>query len=287
MTKDRDTLGQSAAEAAFFGTKDDASIDEELVALAHGPNPLIPLILILLAAFAGFLIKQYWNDALYALESQDATRIGDVLDWKTSFDADDEGNLNLPQNQYVQLRGVTQRRAVIGQRGYAKLAGVPVFAEVDPAVLNERSETARTYGQMLEFGGDRYVVEKPGRLVTMDALPVRYQHIASYLSHVFEMSICGVDLEPELDRALRAERERKILDLSQRLGHAPSKAEVLEHVGPACEQAWLFQEGLKPKDHRGFLTAWLIAWVVIAGSFAFLALWIQRYRAFHNDGVLR
>src|SRR5690625_7703826 len=98
MTKDRDTLGQSAAEAAFFGTKDDASIDEELVALAHGPHALIPLILILLAGFASFLIKQYWTYAIYALESQDATRICDVLDWQTTFDADEGRNLTLYQN---------------------------------------------------------------------------------------------------------------------------------------------------------------------------------------------
>lgn len=287
MTKDRDILGQTDAEAEFFGHNDETFIDDELVALAHGPNPLIPLILILLAAFAGFLIKQYWNDALYALAAQDPEVVGDVLEWQNTYPTDEDGHLELPHNTYVQLRGVTQRRAVIGQRGYAKLAGVPVFAEVDPSVLNERSESARTYGQMLEFGGDRYVVESPGRLVRMDALPVRYQHIARYLSHVFEMNICGVDLEADLDRALNAERERKILDLSERLGHAPSKAEVLEQIGPSCEQAWLFQESLKPNDHRGFLIAWTIAWAVLAASIGFLAWWVQRYRAFHDEGLLR
>lgn len=285
MTSPGQKLIESDAEADFFGRADQDAIDEELVALAHGPNPLIPLILLLLAAFAAFLIKQYWNDALYALESEDPTEIGDVFDWPTQFPRDDEGQQQLPANQYVKLRGVTQRRAVIGHNGYAKLAGVPVFAEVDPSVLNERSDTARTYGQMLEFGGDRYVVEKPGRLVPMDVLPVRYQHIARYLSHVFEMNICGVDLEPDLDRALRAERERQLLDLSERLGHAPSKAEVMQTLGPPCESAWLFQEGLAPKQHRGFLVAWVVAWGVLATAIGFLIVWIQRYRAFYRPDV--
>lgn len=282
MTQDHDKLGQSDAEAAFFGTRDPDGIDEELVALAHGPNPLIPLILVLLGLFAAFLIKQYWHDALYTLQSADAEDVGDVLEWQDRYDVDEEGHLELPRNRYVKLRGVTQRRAVVGQRGYAKLAGVPVFAEVDPSVLNERSESARTYGQMLEFGGDRYVVQHAGRLVPMDDLPVRYQHIARYVSHVFEMNICGVELDADLDRALRAERERKVLALGEELGHTPSRQELLEHLGPTCEPAWLFQEGLAPSDHRGFLTAWSVAWFVLFGCVGFSIVWIRRYRAFHD-----
>lgn len=282
MTQEHQNLGTSEAEAAFFGARSEDAIDEELVALAHGPNPLIPLILILLGLFAAFLIKQYWHDALYTLEPSEAQDVGDVLEWRERYESDDEGHLQLPRNQYVKLRGVTQRRAVVGQNGYAKLAGVPVFAEVDPSVLNERSESARTYGQMLEFGGDRYVVEEPGRLVPMADLPVRYQHIARYLSHVFEMNICGVELDADLDRALRAERERQVLALGETLGHTPSRAEVLEHLGPTCEPAWLFQEGLEPRAHRGFLTAWVVAWLVLVGCVGFSFVWVRRYRAFHD-----
>lgn len=280
MTKDRDTLVSSDAEAEFFGDED--ALDEELVALAHGPNPMIPLILVLLGAFAGFLIVQYWHDALYTLRSSEPEVLGDVLDWRNEQTLDAEGHFVLPRNRYVQLRGVTQRRAVIGELGYAKLAGVPVFAELDPSLLNERSTSARTYGQMLEFGGERYVVTKPGRLVPFDDLPVRYQHIARYLSHAFEMQICGVDLEPELERALRAERERQVLALGESLGHTPSRKEIVTTLGPTCETAWLFQEGLEPQDHRGFTIAWVAAWLVLFGSIGFLGVWVQRYRAFHD-----
>lgn len=282
MTKDRDIMDHTDAEAEFFGDRQQEVIDDELVALAHGPNPMVPLILALLGAFAIFLITQYWHDALYTLQSSEPEVLRDVLDWRREQGTDDEGQLSFPRNRFVKLRGVTQRRAVIGQLGYAKLAGVPVFAEVNPSVLNERSTSARTYGQMLEFGGDRYVVNKPGRLVPFDDLPVRYQSIARYLSHAFEMQICGVELEPELERALRAERERRVLDLGESLGHTPSKKEILSALGPTCEPAWLFQESLEPKDHRGFTIAWVAAWLVLLGSIGFLGVWIQRYRAFHD-----
>lgn len=273
-------MGGTDAEAEFFGETDSDAIDQELVALAHGPNPLFPVILVLLGAFAGFLIQQYWHDALYTFQDNEPDVLGDVLNWDT---VDEEGQLVVPGNRFVKLRGVTQRRAVIGDLGYAKLSGVPVFAEVDPSVLNERSDSARTYGQMLEFGGERYVVTKPGRLVAFEDLPVRYQTIARYLSHAFEMQICGVDLEPELERALRAERERRVLALSETLGHTPSRQEIVEALGPSCDAAWLFQESLEPKDHRGFTIAWVVAWAVLVGAVAFLVVWIRRYRAFHDS----
>ncbi len=282
MTDQPDKLGSTAAEASFFGIQHESeTLDQELIDLAPGPNPLFPFILILLAAFSGFLLYQYWAEAMYYFQSSEPVVLGSVLDWerdRTSLEGTVE---SLPQNRVAQLRGVTQRRAIIGRDGYAKLAGVPIFAELDPTLLDEQSRTATTYGEMLEYGGERYVVSKPGRLVPFSKLPVRYKTIARYLSRAFELQLCDVDLDADIRQALQSERERNVLLLAEDLGHTPTEPEIQQHLGAACGVAWLYQEGVMPKDHRNYMIMWLLAWAILIGSCGFLAVWLQRFQKFH------
>lgn len=282
MAEKRKISDSSAAEAEFFARFEGEEVDPELVALAHGPNPMIPLILVLLSVFAAFLMHQYWYDAAYYFARPNATQLGDVVTWRSDNPRFEAGRLVLPENRYAALEGVTQRRALVASQGYAKLVGVPVFAEVDARLLHERAESARTMGQLLEFGGDRHVVEQPGRLISFSKLPIRYRGIAKYLSRAFEVEICGVEGDPDLIRALRAERERGILQLGERLGRAATELEILQQVGPSCEEAWLFQEGVKPADHRSYLIGFSVVTLVLLASLGFLVVWIRRYRVFHD-----
>ena len=283
MADKRKSIERSEAEAQFFGHFEGEEIDPELVALAHGPNALMPFILILLSVFAAFLMHQYRYDASYYFAKSTPTPLGDVITWHGDNPRFERGQLVLPENRYVALEGVTQRRALIAQQGYAKLVGVPVFAEVDAALLHETAETARTVGQLLEFGGDRHIVAKPGRLISFSKLPIRYSGVASYLSRTFEVEICGVDTDPELIRALRAERERRILQLHESLGRPATEEEIVRRVGPECQEAWLFQEGVAPSDHRGFLIGFSVLSVVLLLSLGFLGVWIKRYRDFYAE----
>lgn len=283
MADKRNSSERSEAEAQFFGRFEGEEVDPELVALAHGPNALMPFILLLLSVFAGFLMHQYRYEAAYYFAKPTPTELGDVMTWRSDDPRFERGQLVLPENRYVALEGVTQRRALIAQQGFAKLVGVPVFAEVEAALLHETSETARTVGQLLELGGDRHLVEVPGRLISFDRLPIRYNGIASYLSRVFEVEICGVQADPDLIRALRAERERGILQLNESLGRAASEDEIVRTLGPECQDAWLFQEGVAPSDHRGYLIGFSVLALVLLLSLVFLGVWIKRYRDFYED----
>ena len=130
----------------------------------------------------------------------------------------------------------------------------------------------------LSLGGDRHSVSEPGRLVALSSLPRRYDGVARYLSRAFEMSLCGVSGDADLMRALRSERERSIVALEERIGHAPSRAEVLSEVGPECETAWIFQEGVSPKDHRKYLFIFLFLSAVGVVSLALAGRWVWVFR---------
>lgn len=282
MSDSREKQDLSDVEARFFGEYEGEEVDPELVALAHGPNALFPFILLLLIAFSAFLVHQYWRDAAYFFADEQPAVLGDVVSWYSGDNFRvEEGQLVLPENRYAVLEGVTQRRAVVGDRGFAKLVGVPVFAEVDAELLHESSSVARTMGELLDFGGDRHVVQAPGRLISFSKLPIRYRGLEKYFSRVFEMEICGVRGDAELSRVLRSERERQILMLGEDLGRPPTETEILQQVGPACQEAWLYQEGVRPQDHRSYVVGVSVVAVVFLSSLIFLALWIRRYREFH------
>lgn len=271
---------RSDAEEAFFG---DYEVDPELVALAEAPNPWTPLLLLLVAIVAAYLGAQYLGDARYALQSSSRyTTLGDVEFWGTSNDRFVDGQLVLPSNRYVHIEGVSQRRAALGGLGYTKLVGVPVFAEVSRELLNDPSRSS-TVGDYLAVGGDRHTVGLPGRLVPFDQLPRRYEGITRYLAKAFEMNLCGVEGDPDLLRALRAERDRQILGLNERLGRVASRAEIAREIGPECERAWLYQEGRAPKDHRGYLYIFVFLGLVSALSVGLAIRWMVVFRVWERD----
>lgn len=273
----------TSVEARFFEAYSDDGLDPELVAIAHGPNPLLPAILLLLVVFAGFMLTQNADDAAYFFVDSQPTELGDVMSWTEGANRRiEEGQLVLPLHRYARLEGVTQRRAVIGDRGFAKLAGVAVIAEMDASLLDETDASRMTVGDYLAFGGEHHVVTEPGRLVKFSELPFRYQRVAGYLSRAFEIEFCGIDADPELIRALRAERERKILMLGEPLGRPATDGEILHALGPACHEVWLFQEGVAPSDHRGAVIVCAGLLLVLLGSIVSLVVWVRRYRAFHR-----
>lgn len=271
-------------EERFFDAYSDDGVDPELVAIAHGPNPLLPAIMLLLIVFSGFMLSQNLRDVEYFFADSQPAQLGDVMGWTEGANRRmEEGQLVLPLHRYAQLEGVTQRRAVIGDRGFAKLAGVALIAELDASLLDETAGKRLTVGDYLAFGGEHHVVTEPGRLVKFSQLPFRYQRVAGYLSRAFEIEFCGIDADPELIRALRAERDRKILMLGESLGRPATDAEVLREYGPACHEVWLFQEGVAPSDHRNVVIVSAGLLLVFLGSIASLIVWVRRYREFHRD----
>lgn len=272
------TISTNSDEAAFFGEE---FLDPELVALAPPPNPLTPIVLLMLGAFAAFLMSQYAHDAAYVLAKDSVIELGDVMTWTGDNSYSRDGQYLLPENRLARLEGVTQRRAVIGDRGYAKLTGVPIFAEVSVDALDEASQRGRTVGEYLDMGGDRHVVSEPGRLVRFSKLPMRYQAIARYLSRSFEIPLCGVDLDAELLRAFAMERERRIMHLADQIDRDPTPEEISAHIGPPCYDAWLYQEGVRPADHRPYAIGFAVVSLLFLGCIAALVHWVRRFREFH------
>lgn len=271
-------IATSDAEAMFFG---EDSLDPELVALAQPPNPLTPIVLLMLGGFAAFLMAQYAHDAAYVISKNEVVELGDVMTWTGDNSYVRDGEYLLPENRLTRLEGVTQRRAVIGNHGYAKLTGVPIFAEVSLEALDEASQQGRSMREYLDMGGDRHVVSEPGRLVRFSKLPMRYQAIARYLSRSFEMPLCGVDLDPELLRAFSMERERRIMSLGDQIDREPTPAEIAAHIGPSCYDAWLYQEGVRPADHRPYAIGFAVVSLLFLGCIAALIHWVRRFREFN------
>lgn len=265
---------RSHAEEAFFGSNE---VDPELVALAETPNPWTPLLLLLVSIVAAYLAVQYFGDAKYAVSKGTYAELGDVEFWQSSNSRIVNGELVLPTNRYVRLEGVAQRRAAIGSLGYTKLVGVPVFAEVPKDLLSD-PDRRTTVGDYYAPGGDRHAVSQPGRLVAFEDLPRRYNGIARYLAKSFELNLCGVEQDPGLMRAFRAERDRSILELNERLGRVASSAEVLKELGPECQKAWLFQEGRSPSEHRGYLFVFLFLAIVSVSAFGLAIRWVYVFR---------
>lgn len=279
----RETDKPSRVEEAFFnGESFSDEVDPELVALAEAPSPWTPLLLLLIAFAAGFLASQYASDARYAVSSSRFVELGDVQFWTTSDQRVYHGELVIPSNRFARLEGVAQRRAVIGGTGYVKLTGVPVFAEVPRDALDDPSRD-QTFGDFLAYGGDRHSVGLPGRLIAFEDLPRRYSGITRYLAKGFELSLCGVQNDPALTSALRAERERSILALTERLGRLPSEAEELAAVGPECQKAWLYQEGATPAKHRKYLMVFLFLLGVSLVSLGLAARWVYVFRVYQRQ----
>ena len=283
MKQGRDGNGDETVEDAFFARSSawegtplpDDYVDPELTSLPVAPNPLQPALLMLLAAFAAFLLTQYVADARYALSSSEAVRLGEA---ELLPDTAVRGRLALPDNRYVRLTGITERHLTVGTRGYAKLVGVPIYVEVDAEVLAPPSDDI-TFGELVLGGSERHVVEQPGRLVSAAALPRRQRAIFAWYSRSFGEVYCDVPAEPAVQRHHDERRSLAEMQLELELGRAPTEAELTDRAGPPCTQVWLLQEGRRPADHRRHLAFVGLFVVIIAVSGWLLVRWIREYRA--------
>lgn len=277
MTKRSDQVG-SPEEERFFDLEPGAPVpddyvDPELEMIVTPPSMLQPILLVLIILFAGYLLSEFWSEARYALSSDEPVVIGDVV----RLQPGDDGHYQLPDNRYATLSGITQRRAAVAGRGYAKLAGAPIIAEVSREAIAD-APTDITFGELVERGGDRYVVSEPGRLVAFSTLPRRYRSILRYLATGFEERYCGVDLAPDLDRAIRVSRQEAIASLQQTRDEPLTEAQITAELGPECKEAWLYQEGAEPQSFRRYVVYVAVFSAAILASLLGLVFWVRRFR---------
>lgn len=277
-TNDKDQL--SPADVAWFDAGapvPDDFIDPELSAGDDGGAGLGQgIILLLVAAFALLLAVQYTLELRYFFTPRTPIALNEGADedifigpeWE-----DESGNLAIPSNRYAEVSAIPQRRSLSGDREFFALVGTELY--VERRIEDDRPRVLQGTPRPVERGQEsaRAAYEGAGRVVSFRDLPRRYSRFIRYYSDSYRVHFCGFEPSEEL-RSYQFRMRRQAEDeLLERLGRAPTEAEIRERTGAAgyCQEGYLLIDGEAPSDFWFYPLFYLAFLAIIAGAVFFVA----------------
>ncbi|MCA9564680.1 MAG: hypothetical protein KC561_14390 [Myxococcales bacterium] len=258
----------------------DDYVDPELLRLASRPSGIELTLWALVMAFAAFLFVVFAPEITYYFADSEPVEIGEVIDLGARLNEDPDYLQSVGSNVYVSLSGVPSRRAERGDLMFAQLVGAPIFLEQEheraglPPYLRD---LPRTQGPN-DGHRERFYVEGPGRLIQFNDLGSRYQTLIDFYAQGYGYWFCG---EPETydEQYVRLIRQEQADALRESLGREPNEQELDQAVDERyhCENGYLFQAGVAPKDHLKFLILAIFLGLVELGSALMSVRWFKRW----------
>ena len=260
-------------------------VDQDLVELDASADFGQLGIMILIAAFAIFLASQYTLEAKYFFSEREPIALNDG-----SIDEmfvgpeffDEEGELSLPSNRFVEVTGIPNRRSVSGDREFYGLVGAQIY--VERRVEDDRPRILQDAPREVERGMEsvREAHEGTGRIIAFQDLPRRYEDFVEFYSESYRTVFCGFEPSADLrSYQVRIRREAE-LELTESLGRTPTEEEIRDRAGPAaaCQNAYLLIDAQDPKDFWLYPLAY-VAFVLVIGVSG--GLLIRRFRRGSED----
>lgn len=266
-------------EEAFF---DPDQIDPELMELAKERSRgslLRPILMIAVIAF-GLSLLNDWRDPLeYFFTSSTPIEMGNVTEYPLEIARNPEWTPPLVHNRYVTIQGVPTRRSQSAQNNYFKLAGAEVYVE-SPRDDVPKSAITRVMSEgspKKASDTDRTSYSGAGRLIALSKTTDRYGGLRNYYASRYNMHFCEQYDERGLAELARSRRETILSnwaleyematpeERSQRgLRPEPTSEEfdAIFNLEPLCVHAYLFQEGMVPRNHW-----WYLALALLIGGF--------------------
>lgn len=234
----------------------DDFVDPELEMLQPNEDLAVarPMLLLMVMAFAVFLMSQYTNEFFYAFTSNDAIELGAVEELRFSEEWFDS-TYQLPSNRYVALTGIPEAASGSGSRAFYHLLGstivvedVAANAEMAPELenVNAREQTLSNSYHMLH--------EAPGRLIAFADLGRSYAEVIVWYSNVTKTHYCGYEPSEELRQHFNTLRGQAEAELYDELGRRPNDEEVDERLGgrDRCQEGYLLVANKAPRDYWFF-----------------------------------
>ena len=249
----------------------DDFVDQDLVELDAGADFGQLGIMVMIAAFAIFLAGQYTLEAKYFFSEKEPIALNagsaDEMFVGPEF-FDEEGELVLPSNRFVEVTGIPNRRSVSGDREFYGLVGSEIY--VERRVEDDRPRILQDAPREVERGMEsaRLIHEGTGRIIAFEDLPRRYEDFIEFYSDSYRTVFCGFEPSADLrSYQLRVRREAE-LQLTESLGREPTEEEIREHAGPAaaCRDAYLLISDQDPKDFWLYPLAYVAFLLVIGVS---------------------
>ena len=273
--------------------RDDAP-DPELMGLVGGgagDSILKPILMITVIVMGFWLLDDWREEIAYFFSDSEPVELGTITEYPVKRSREPGWEPELPHNRYVSLQGVPTQRSQSPRFRFFKLIGHDLYVEqeredyiADPI---ERELADSEKGDV-----DRVYYEGTGRLVAFEKTSKRYGGLRHYYGTRYGTVFCD-----QIDARERAEIERRRRDSviqqwrleykdaspeeRERLGLSlePTEAELADVLAsePICEEAWLVQDGVEPKDHWWYVAMAALFLAFMLFNAVLLVRWIVRF----------
>ena len=253
-------------------------VDEELLELAQESTPSIlrPLLMIGVIAMAFWVVSDWRAELEYFFSPEAPVAIGDVTEFAEKS-ADPEWKPDIPHNRYISLEGIPTQRSISSRYRYGRLVGGWVFIE---ETLTEEEMEKVALGEK-DGEVDRTYFKGTGRVMEFAEVPGRYNGLREYYRSRYGVEFCET-LTPEVRKTLEARRRDVIREGWKREygeNATPTEAEIEEIMtnNPLCQNAYLVQVGVAPKDHIWYAVASALFALFALVNFGLLIRWVRAF----------
>lgn len=281
-------------ESSFQTPPSDDAPDPELMRLVGGGDRdsiLKPILMITVIVMGFWMLDDWREEVAYLFSPSEPVSLGTITDYPVERSRDPSWEPELPHNRYVSLEGVPTQRSQSPRYRFFKLIGHDLYIEqerddyiADPI---EREMADSEKGDV-----DRVYYKGTGRLVAFEKMSERYGGLRNYYGRRYGTVFCD-----QIDDRQRAEIERRRRDSviqqwrlefkeatpeereRDSLTPEPTEAELTEVLSsePICQEAWLIQDGVEPKDHWWYVAMAAMFLGFMLFNAVLLVRWILRF----------